>query len=459
MASTFKGEVLSLEKIPLGQPIEITDFSVFHESTTRNLNISKPVFGIITGLRDDPNKSNLKYPGIKVWDGKNFNETYFYSKNYNRSTYTGFGMDLSTQALKLLTGTKARLLMNDYRKSVIATGNLPFTNIIWTSGADPEIFVVNEKDDVIPAWEFLPEKAKAVGAYYQTEKAFWDGYQAEYTITAGGCLAYAVDSMQRGLKTVHNAAIKYNPKAKLTIRNVLPVSEESLASAAEAHVTFGCKPSLNAYGTKATPITNPRHIPFRFAGGHIHLGNTLVHGNIEETVKMLDALVGVWAVGAFAKIDSPVRRRFYGLAGEYRKPYHGVEYRTLSNAWLCHPGIAHCVYDMSRYVAALGYSNMRKVLITETEDKIQKIINNCDVKEARKMVDKYKAIYLKMSRQRYYQDDAGKVTLHIAQNGVESLLDPEDLTKNWELNGTWTTHSEGAGKNFNRFSTLMGNKA
>jgi len=445
----YKGEVKSLENVPIGAPIEIVDTSVF--STTHNL--KAPVYGIMSALNNDPYKDNFKYPTVKVWGGTGFTDKILFSKEYSAYNYRGLGLDPKIEAFKVLTGTKGKTLFSEYRKKMLEAGNLPFTTITFSSGADPEIFAVDENDNVIPAWLWLPKKPEKASDYGDI---FWDGYQAEYTIKSSTCLAFCVDYMQSGLVQLNNALHKFNAKAKLTIKNVLPVSEESLNSAIEEHVTFGCKPSLNAYGATGLKIENPRTIPFRFAGGHIHLGNTSLHTNIEETVKMLDALVGVWGVGAFAKLDSPVRRKFYGLAGEYRKPSHGLEYRTLSNAWLCHPAIAHNVYDMARYVASLGYSNMRKMLITESEDKIQKIINNCDVKEARKMVDKYKTIYKLIAKQRYGSDISADVTLRIAANGVESVLDPNNLVENWSLNGGWVGHSEGAGKNFSKFSRLKG---
>ncbi len=454
--TNYKGEVKPLINIPFGSPVELFDLKPFQHT----FDAAKPVYGVMTKFNDDPNVKANKYPSLKVWDGKKFGlEIVLYSKDCSRYSYRGYGVDGNIEAFKVLTGTKGKNLLSSYKKELIAGGSLPFGALGFTSGADPEIFAVDENGDVIPAWLWLPEKAKAIktqGMYNDTGAMFWDGYQAEYTITAGTCLAYAVDYMQYGMAALHKKLLKFNPKAKLTIKNVLPVSEESLASAEEAHVTFGCKPSLNAYGAKGTIIENPRAIPFRFAGGHIHLGNGQLQNNIEEVVKMLDALIGVWAVGAFAKIDNPIRRKFYGLAGEYRKPAHGLEYRTLSNAWLCHPAIAHNVYDMSRYTASLGYSNMRRLLITESDDKVQKIINNCDVTEARKMVNKYKEIYSMMAIQRYGHDAAAKVSLGVAQNGVESVLDPDDLIGNWQLNGGWIGHSEGSGKSFTKFSRLKG---
>ena len=93
---------------------------------------------------------------------------------------------------------------------------------------------------------------------------------------------------------------------------------------------FGCEPDYNAWkGGSMNPRPNSKDKSLRSAGGHIHLG-----------IKDLDPLLLIKAMDLFCGVgmlqydDDTERRQLYGKPGAYRiKPY-GVEYRTLSNAWL-----------------------------------------------------------------------------------------------------------------------------
>jgi hypothetical protein len=441
---SYKGEIKAIQDIPIGTPIEIVDLEPF----THTLDTTKPVLGIMNVLNQAPTYDGTKYPTVNIWNGERFIHTYLYGNKYNRMAYTGFSVDTKLACFKVLTGTKAEFLKSKWKENMFLTNSLPFTSTTFTSGSDPEIFVVDEQGEIIPAWTFLPDK-KANSPTDEYGKVFWDGFQAEFTTRSTACLSWVVDSMHYGLKTVLTKARAVNPNAKLSISNVLPVNEDTLLNGKDEHVTFGCLPSLNAYNKKGIKIENARAIPFRFAGGHIHLGAT--YKDIIETVKMLDAVVGIFAVGAFANIDTPIRRKFYGLAGEYRRPVHGLEWRTLSNAWLCHPAITMCIFDMARYAASLGKNNSRRFIIDDSEDRIQKIINECDVVGARKIINKNAELYRLMARNRYSYSSAGDITLAIANNGVDSLLDHKDIVGNWNLDKVWTTHCDGAGKNFNLF--------
>jgi len=55
-------------------------------------------------------------------------------------------------------------------------------------------------------------------------------------------------------------------------------------------------------------------------------------------------------------LDEPVRREYYGLAGEYRLPPHGLEYRSLSCAWIFHPKAAATILDLARRVVVYATS-------------------------------------------------------------------------------------------------------
>jgi len=314
-------------------------------------------------------------------------------------------------------------------------------------GSDPEIFVEDEKGQVIPAYNFLGSKKepnRTANVNYGNLPLYWDGPQAEFETSAQDCLAWQVDSVQAGLKALHQLAKKHNPKAKLSIKTVMDISMEELQNAKEEHITFGCMPSFNAYDMSGRQVA-ARELPFRSAGGHIHFGvGKKDKDSILRMVKALDAILGVACVSLFAKYDDPRRRQFYGLAGEYRLPKHGLEYRTLSNAWLFHPVIMNMVFDLGRKALVFGEKGMLKYWKGSEQETIE-CINSCNVKKAREILERNQAIFYMLFESAYGKGDLrAKVAVKTFMNGMESLIkDPTDFVTNWTLEGEWVTHSEG----------------
>jgi hypothetical protein len=240
-----------------------------------------------------------------------------------------------------------------------------------------------------------------------------------------------------------------------TTFNILP---EVLAETKDEHVEFGCMPSFNVYNMVGEPL-NGREVPFRSAGGHIHLGYNYKNNKdfkmdgakVVRTVKALDAILGVACVSLFASLDDPRRRRMYGLAGEYRLPMHGLEYRTLSNAWLCHPLITNIVFDLARKAAEFGVKGLLRYWNCSQEETIR-IIQECDVASSRKVLDENKKLLIKILSSAYGDapNSGTSIVYDIFRNGVENFIaDPTDLTNNWCLTGSnklWLTHCNGKGK-------------
>ena len=318
-----------------------------------------------------------------------------------------------------------------------------------TMGSDPEVFITNKEGTIIPAYEFLPSKQNPiVDKYNGNETAYWDGFQAEFTTAAGGCLDGHASSVHRGLLLINAAAKKYNKDAKLSLKSVMEIPREILENAKPEHVALGCAPSFNAYGIESLAVDG-RALPFRPAGGHIHFG---VKANKDEMilgVKAMDAIIGVACVSLFANIDNPLRRSLYGLPGEYRLPPHGVEYRTLSNAWLCHPVICHIVFDLARKAFIFGCQGMLKRFWKTNEEEIIRIIRSCDVEAARKSMNDNKEVYLKLFESIYRRNEPkhNEVVFNTFIKGAESIIkDVNDIETNWKLNnpgaaGGWNWRS------------------
>jgi len=350
----------------------------------------------------------------------------------------------------------------------------------WHWGSDPEIFVVDKDGAIIPAPEFLTSKDDPKSSNCgcgdpkcDRPRIFWDGFQCELTTRPNHyCLQLLGDDIQSGLRAIYQAARKKFPDARLSIKSVVPVPESYLMSYPEAFVTFGCSPSQNAYGQAGEYIEDPRMLPIRFAGGHIHMGFRGMAGadliDPVEVVKTMDATLGVASVGMFAGIeDCYARRRFYGLAGEYRLPKHGLEYRVLSNAWLCHPAIYMMVFELARVGAALGAAGGR-ILLDADEELVRTIINRGDVEMARKYVARNETMFISLWKNAfkgYFHPglDMANVTLgnqivslcmKAIMEGATSLIDdPSNLERNWKLNGQW--HNTFTGHNLFELAPRM----
>lgn len=329
-----------------------------------------------------------------------------------------------------------------------------------TIGSDPEIFAVDEKGTLIPAFEYLSDKKTNPHEY-------WDGFQAEIAPNAQGCLAYHVDSIQARLSAVHGLLKAKFPKGKLTAQNVIEVPADILTNGKDEHVVLGCDPSENAYGLCGMPVDDGRKLPIRFAGGHIHFGIGKALASNEPVrqrmMESLDAIMGVAAVSMAANIDKPVRRQYYGLPGEFRLPPHGLEYRTLSNFWLCSPAITHLVIDLAREAVKIGFVGVNN-LIEADMDAVRACIVEHDVDLARKIIKANRNLYsglltylYRTYRSRVAPEDATKYALQAIEGGVETVVkDPMDVAGNWHLtDGRWRTHSEANGCCWGRAVTTL----
>jgi hypothetical protein len=152
---------------------------------------------------------------------------------------------------------------------------------------------------------------------------------------------------------------------------------------------LGCDPDYNAWTGAANPRPDGER-PMRTASGHVHIGWTdkesvrdSDHINrCQMVAKQLDFFLGLPSL----VYDADKRRReMYGKAGAYRPKPYGVEYRTLSNAWLNSEDLIKWVYRATqRGVHEVMEGNM----LFEKYGDIQDIINTSDVKRANAIIKK-----------------------------------------------------------------------
>jgi hypothetical protein len=311
-------------------------------------------------------------------------------------------------------------------------GDLLLSRTIDLIGSDPEIFAEDAQGACIPAFKFLPDKNN------RRQYAFWDGYQGEFITEPNSCLAYFVDSIRSGLKEIHEALPK---GGKLSLTSVFPI--ETLYEDAPEHVALGCAPSQNIYGDRGRLATDSREIPFRFAGCHLHFSfyNYISDAELRQMLIHLDGIYSVCMTSFAAGYDNPIRRMYYGLAGEYRRPSpKRFEYRTPSNIILSHPGVFHMAVDFARaclyLVDAPIYQN---AIPTLDPNFYRSVVNNSDVDAARKWMVENQAFLTRLIKSSYdgYSEGSAQIASHAFSallNGIDSIVtNPRDIAGNWLL--------------------------
>jgi len=103
-------------------------------------------------------------------------------------------------------------------------------------------------------------------------------------------------------------------------------------------IELGCNPDYSAYTFDKNPSPNAEQT-IRTASGHVHIGWARVTDEVDRDhlllcgrlARNLDVTLGI---PSLEWDRDPIRRQLYGKAGAYRPKPYGIEYRTLSNAWL-----------------------------------------------------------------------------------------------------------------------------
>lgn len=305
----------------------------------------------------------------------------------------------------------------------------------YTTGCDPEFFVVDANRRPIPARTFLAAKYPH-GIYY-------DGVQGEFAVQARGCLEELGTGIRNQLWAVQDRINRAANGGRLTIQGAFELTPEEMSKLSDEDIRFRCSTSLNIYDDLGE-IPDARQYPWRFAGGHIHIGCGAgkTAPTIRAMVRGLDGILGVAGVSLARNFDNPERRRMYGRAGEFRLPKHGLEYRVLSNFWITSPPIYHLVMELARFAYRLGESGAFPILYEGTEAEIRDCINGCDVRLAEKLIDRNRAMYKTIFDTIWGGGLASSKAWETVRNGLEvAVRNPDDIPGNWMINdSSWGSY-------------------
>lgn len=260
------------------------------------------------------------------------------------------------------------------------------TQMNFTIGSDPELMVYNRSlGRVVSSLPILPNKENPIDLH--------DGifvYSDNVLMEAKFSPVITKNDFVNSFRQTFIRTKKYLGNNFEIIPMASHVYDDSELKDREAW-RIGCTPSYNCYTNDENEIVKFKN-GMRTGSAHIHIGNGKLcnYNTRNEVIRLLDIFVGCASVILERdNIDvSKARRMYYGRAGEFRPTPYGLEYRVLSPFVLWTPELMELVYDLVDFTLSIvegGETN--DVLNLINPRKIQTVINNCDVKLAKKILN------------------------------------------------------------------------
>ena len=186
-----------------------------------------------------------------------------------------------------------------------------------TVGADPELFIVNEKTGkVVSSIGIIPGEKGNAWKSDDMPEGFGievDNILGEFNIPPCKTKEEFINNIEYMKDYIDRFVKEKNPDLGIQCIASREVDEDQLQS--DEAKLFGCSPDFNAYTEMENEKPDGESTNLRSAGFHIHIGydNNDIDTSV-QLVKYLDLYLGVPAV-----IDDPdkKRRSLYGKAGSF----------------------------------------------------------------------------------------------------------------------------------------------
>ena len=270
----------------------------------------------------------------------------------------------------------------------------------FTIGADPEMFIINEKTravvsaiGLIPGEKGNPWRDPSWGPGFGIEI---DNILVEYNIPPVDTKEDFIEVVNFMKDYIDRYLKRINPELGILCASSMMVDKDQLDNPIAQ--LFGCCPDFNCYTGAPNPRPRGEKTNLRSAGFHVHYGYE--HPSIDQSVEMVkyfDIFLGLMSL----LFDTDRKRRsLYGKAGCYRLTSYGVEYRTLSSRMGDNDTTLGLIYDG---VVAATQAYEIGIHLPNDEDVVS-AINNSDVRAGRTVlamlkqhVDKNTFIYSYLS--------------------------------------------------------------
>ena len=249
--------------------------------------------------------------------------------------------------------------------------------LVISIGADPEVFLKNKKTGQIVSAHDLMPGTKEEPHKVQSGAIQVDGLAAEFNIDP----ALDANQFTTNIQTVMGELQKQvGNDYEFAIQPTAMFDEGYFKSLPEFNRTLGCVPDWNGWTGQLNDKPDG-DVYQRAAGGHVHIGwgknmDPMDPMHIEDCAKVarqLDYYLGMYSLHWDKDVE---RRKMYGKAGCFRPKEYGMEYRTLSNAWLLSP-------KLQKWVFNAAYKGFKDLINGDAvEDKLKDvcvdIINNSE---------------------------------------------------------------------------------
>lgn len=252
-------------------------------------------------------------------------------------------------------------------------------------GCDPEVFV-KQNGLFRSAFGLIPGNKKNPHAV-RNGAVQVDGMALEFNISP----AKSEDEFLHNVQDVFQQMEAMVPHYQVVTVPVAHFDQEHMNAQPMEAKELGCDPDFNGW-TMGENCKPQAERPMRTASGHIHIGWTngedidSLYGKAAAVARQMDFYLGLGSL--FYDADKE-RREMYGKAGCFRPKPYGCEYRTLSNAWLRSPKLMGWVYRQT----VLGMEQlMAGNDLSKKYGDIQQIINDSNLREAKKIIVKEKLV-------------------------------------------------------------------
>ena len=257
-----------------------------------------------------------------------------------------------------------------------------------TIGADPELFIINEKTKtVVSSIGKIPGKKGNPWVGEDMPKGFGletDNIVAEFNIPPVTSMGSFINNIEYMKNYINKFVKNINPDLGILCAASRIVSKNELNSP-EAKL-FGCEPDYNVYTESQNPKPEGNTTNLRSCGFHIHVGYE--DHNIDSSlnlIKYMDMYIGIPSV---VKDKDKKRRSLYGKAGCFRLTPYGVEYRVLSSAMMKDPDTLAFVWRQLQ--KAINAANSGAHLVSPTT--VIDCINSSDIEKAQELISRYSLI-------------------------------------------------------------------
>lgn len=184
---------------------------------------------------------------------------------------------------------------------------------------------------------------------------------------------------------VRQALSTVDRQIELKIVAAMRFSLEMLVVWGDEQLTqFGCDPDKSIWPRDVNPsdIHAVTH-PFRYFGGHIHLGYPLDGpvefykdmNNLKRMIALADGTIGLAGIVLDrVNIGAAARRKVYGQPGVYRPQPHGIEYRTTSNSWLLSETYATRMLSLAAWLPALFETDLPDYILENQSEALRRAL-------------------------------------------------------------------------------------